>query len=91
MVEPGETGLAAALQSVLRFLYCTWYSEMVTSLWGVVQVTLRAGFTECIALDTATPVTWDGTNNIQKKYGNHTYMYRSMYKMYLSAEVSSVT
>ena len=60
VVEPGETRLAA-LQSVLRFLYSTWYSEMVTSLWGVVQVTLRAGFPECIALDTATPVTWDGT------------------------------
>ena len=60
VVESGETRLAA-LQSVLRFLYSTWYWEMVTSLWGVVQVTLRAGFPERIALDTSTPVTWDGT------------------------------
>ena len=60
VVEPGETGLLA-LQSVLCFLYSTWYSEMATSLWGVVQVTLRAGLPECIALDTATLVNWDGT------------------------------
>ena len=60
VVEPGETGLAA-LQLVTFLLFSTWYSEMVTLLWGVVQVTLRAGFPERIALDTSTPVTLDGT------------------------------
>ena len=65
VVELEVTGLVV-LQPVLRFLYSTWYSEMVTSLWGVVQVTPRAGFPECIALDTATTVTWDGTIKTNK-------------------------
>ena len=66
---------------------------MVTSLWGAVQVTLRAGFPELIALDTATTVTWDGT--IKRNKGltlqmhtiTDTYNKCYMYK-YMSKEVT---
>ena len=94
VVEPGETGMAD-LQSVLCSLYSTWYSEMVTALVGAVQVTLRAGFPKCTALDTATPATWDGTiqytKEIRESHYRHIQWHNGMYKMYLSEEVSSVT
>ena len=34
---------------------------MAVSLWGAVQVTLRAGAPDLTSLDSATPATWPGT------------------------------
>ena len=59
--EPDEIGLTAPQNVVPLFLYSTWYWEMAISLSGVVQVTLRAGLPKLTTLDTAMPVTWDGT------------------------------
>ena len=45
---------------VTFLLYCTWYSEMVTSLCGLVQLTISVGLPCLTALDRDTPVTWEG-------------------------------
>ena len=51
----------ALLQDVIPLLlYCTWYSEMFTSLWGVVQFTIRVNVPDSNVLAKETPVTLEG-------------------------------
>ena len=56
-----ETEMVVALfQEVVPFLlYCTWYSVMATSLWGVVQLTFRDDVTVFIK---ETPMTLEGAD-----------------------------
>ena len=51
-VAGGETEWEVALlqEGVPCFLYCTQYREMVQSLWGVFQVTIRDGTPDVIVL-----------------------------------------
>ena len=61
-VTRDETEMAVALsQDVVPLpLYSTWYWEMVRSLWGVVQVTLRAGAWNSTVLVNVTSLTLEG-------------------------------
>ena len=58
-VRGGEPWMVLSLPhcAFLLLLYCTLYREMVRSLCGAVQVTLRAGNPDLTALDRDTPVT----------------------------------
>ena len=58
--EP-ERGAALLQDVVPLLLYCTSYREMFTSVWGVVQVTLRADVSDSTVLATKTPLTLEGT------------------------------
>ena len=60
-VAGGEIEMVFVLfQEVVPFLlYCTWYSVMATSLWGVVQLTFRDDVTVFIK---ETPMTLEGAD-----------------------------
>ena len=57
--EP-ERGVALFQEVVPLILYCTWYSVMATSLWGVVQLTFRDDVPFSTVLVTKTPLTLEG-------------------------------
>ena len=53
--------VASLPQEVVPILLCcTWYREMATSLWGVIQATLRAGVPNFTVVDTETLLTIEG-------------------------------
>ena len=58
----GEPEMTVSLphEVVPLLLYCTWYSEMARSVWGMVQVTLKAGVPDTSVLVKKTPVTLEG-------------------------------
>ena len=58
------TVLVLFQEELLPPLYCTWYFETGTSLWGVVQFIIRAGFPTLKFLNAATSVSCDGTTEI---------------------------
>ena len=61
VVVSGGVAVTWVLQKVFPLLLsCTWYSEMVTSLCGAIQVTLRHGLPSLTTFDRDTPVTWEG-------------------------------
>ena len=55
-------GKTAVLQNVAPlFLYCTWYCEMVTSLWAVVHMTVIVGVTPLTGLVREMFLIFEGT------------------------------
>ena len=59
--EPDSTSEAASFQDVVPvLLYSTWYWEMVRSLWGVVQATIRTGAWDSTVLVNVTSLTLEG-------------------------------
>ena len=76
-VPGGEPEMAWALfQDVVPLLlYSTWYWEMATSLWGGVQVTLRASAWDFTVLFKAILLTLEGAVQ-EVKYGSIPLIYK---------------
>ena len=77
-IAGGKTERVVALSQdvVPLLLYSTWYWEMARSLWGVVQVTLRAGAWDSTVLVNVTLPTLEGA---ARKVAQYSFLYRHTY------------
>ena len=80
-VSEGASVTAVQLEAV-AFLYCRWYFEIGSSLWGALHVTRMVGFPELTPGTADTPDTLAGTcvSTNTKEYIYHIYNIHNLYR-----------